>query len=1084
MNCWKMQRTVCGLPLEVLTELGDLSPQFVFVTAAAQSVNDAESLALGQAPLWGLARVVMRERADLRSQLVDLDRACSDAALAALAREICEPTAEEEIAFRGRERWVRRMVPRVLEPPNEADSFRAPRPAEAWNLTIESPGALETLRYEVSARAPLAPNQVEIAIAAASLNFRDLMLAMGMLPSVASETATRMAGIGGDCAGTIVRCSSEVIGFSPGDEVLAISPNALGNSGCTRFELVAPKPKNLSFEQAAGVPIAFATAHYGLYQLARLGKGERVLIHAATGGVGLAAIQVARAVGAEIFATAGSPEKRAFLKSLGVERIMDSRSLAFVDQILEWTDGAGVDVILNSLAGDAIPRGIELLRPCGRFIEIGKRDIYRDSKIGLLAFRKNLTLFAVDLDRLSIERPELLGSVLREVMARFESGSYTPLPTQIFPASEVEGAMRLMAQAKHIGKIVIRNTDADLRVHVPRKLFRGDATYLIAGGLGGFGLATAEWMVREGARSLVFVSRSEPNAAALAKMTALTEAGARVKFLRGDVTRPEEVRDVARHIREKMPPLRGVFHAAMVLDDRPLAQMSWDSLAKVLAPKMSGAWNLHRETLGDELDYFVLYSSIAAILGNPLQGNYSAANAFLDALAHHRRGLGLAALAVNWGVVGDVGYVSHHPDLQHHLDVRGYRDFRAEQALETLALVLKNNVSQVTIARIDWERLAASSLATASAPAFRQLGTVDRSEAVAREKLGAVLPALLETTDATERLRLLEDYVREKVGKALGVAPQRLDAEKPLTQMGLDSLIAVELTIMLKMDLGFELPALKLLQGLTVHGLAQLAGETIFQAQLGTSARPVASVISAPVVPPNEPPLVVPNDLTSRGNANFDYTKLDYRRWTPTQTIARDITRALFRVGAKVSFDGRAHIPRSGAFIVAVNHLCLLDVPLILTIMPRPVILLADDWLRGIAPARWILEDVGRSIFVREGGDPDALAEAVKVLRAGGLIGLSPEGIRSKTGAMNHAQLGMAYLAAQASVPVIPIAAWGHEKMADSWRRLRRPRVHLRSGEAINVPADVSIPALRHETERIMRTLAALLPESYRGVYG
>ncbi len=912
------------------------------------------------------------------------------------------------------------------------------------------------------------------------------MMAMGMLPSVLAETGTRMAGLGGDCAGTIVRCGTDATGFAPGDEILAISPNALGSRATTRFELVAPKPAGISFAEAAALPIAFATAHYGLHQLAHLAAGERVLIHAATGGVGLAAIQVARAAGAEIFATAGSPEKRAYLASLGIAHIMDSRSLAFVDQVREWTDGGGVDVILNSLAGDAIPRGIELLSPCGRFIEIGKRDIYRDSKIGLLAFRKNLTLFAVDLDRLSVERPALLGGVLREVMARFADGTYRALPTKVFPASEVEAAMRLMAQAKHLGKIVVETTaDPALRVRVPRKLFHADATYLITGGLGGFGLATAEWMVREGAGSIVFMGRSEPSVVAQEKIAALRAAGVRVDFQKGDVIRAADVEKVVRQIRAKLPPLRGIFHAAMVLDDRPLAQMDWAALEKVLAPKMAGAWNLHRATLNDPLDHFVLYSSIAALLGNPMQANYSAANAFLDALAQHRRALGRPALAVDWGVVGDVGYVSIHPDLQHHLDVRGYRDFRADQALEALAVVLGTETAQVTIARIDWERLAASSPATANAPGFRPFGAAKKTATAEREKAGSVLQTLRQGASPAERTRLLEEYLREKVGRALGVAAQRLDVEKPLTEMGLDSLIAVELVTVLKIDLGFELAALKLLQGLTIRSLATLAADTIFTGQSEPAVAPekeipARAVIEEPVLTSAPEP---PNESPSNGTG-VDYTTLDYARWTPTQTVARAVCSAAFKIGAKITIEGRENIPAHGPFILAVNHLCLLDVPLILTIMPRPVILLADEWLRENRATRWILEDVGNSIFVRPGGDPEALELGVAVLRAGGIIGLSPEGMRSKTGGLNRAQSGLAYLAARSGAPVLPIAAWGHERLAKSWRRLRRAEAWIRVGEPVTVPNDVAPAALQRETERIMRRLATLLPESYRGVYG
>ncbi len=679
------QRTACGGPLAILKIIDgfpkEKAPQLIFVTSGAQSVADGERLALAQSPVWGLARVVMREIPAGRVRLIDVEAAPSDDVMEALAREIVTPSTEEEIALRAGKRWVRRLERVGASSEPVEDNERAAEPGDAWQVEIETPGALATLRTRRTSRVAPVSGEVEIAIAAAALNFRDVMLAAGMIPSVATEPSFGKQGLGLDCAGRIARVGAGTGTFEVGDEVLAIAPTALASFTNTRMELVARKPAHLSFEQAAAIPCAFVTAHYALERLARLARGERILIHAATGGVGLAALQIANAIGAEVFATAGSPEKRAYLKSLGVKWIMDSRSLAFADEILEITNGAGIDVVLNSLAGEAIPRGIALLSPYGRFVEIGKRDIYGDSKIGLLAFRKNLSFFAVDLDRLCNERPALAGEMLREVVARFESGGLQPLPQEVFPASEAEAAVRQMAQARHMGKIVLRTDDPDLRIVTTKAVIRDDGTYLIAGGLGGFGLATARWLVREGARSLVLMGRSAAGESAEQTIAALRSAGAQVVVARGDVTAARDVRRIVEEIRATLPPLRGVFHAAMVLDDAPLLEMTWPRFEAALPAKIAGAWNLHRETLADELDYFVLYSSIATIFGNPMQSNYSAANAFLDALAHHRQALGLPALAVNWGVLEDVGYVSQHREIGQYLTARGYEGFTSDQAL-------------------------------------------------------------------------------------------------------------------------------------------------------------------------------------------------------------------------------------------------------------------------------------------------------------------------------------------------------------------------------------------------------------------
>ena len=1092
-----------ALPRTAWTKLPDLT----FVTAAAQPAVGGEPLNVGHAPLWGFTRVLLRERPDLRCQMIDLDREKSDGALIGLAAELLERTAEEEVAFRGWNRYVHRLLRPAPEQIRPAASLRTPAPDEPWHIEVETAGVLASLRVRATKVSPPLPELVRIKIAAAALNFRDVMLASGMIPTVATEATFGEQGLGLDCAGWIAEAGECVSEFAPGDEVIAIAPTALASFSNTRVALIARKPSHLSFEEAAAIPCAFVTAYYALALQARLVRGERVLIHAATGGVGLAAIQIARQAGAEIFATAGSPEKRAYLESLGIEHIMDSRTLDFADEILEKTDGRGVDVILNSIAGEAITRGIDILSPYGRFVEIGKRDIYADNKIGLFAFRKNLSFFAVDLDRLCNERPALAGGVLRDVVDRFDRRTYTPLPQHVFPASEVEPAMRLMAQAKHIGKIVLQTNDPKLQVSVPKPLFRADGTYLISGGLGGFGLATARWMVREGVRSLVLLGRSAPSPEALEQIAQMTADGARIEVRAGDVAVTEDVRWVLGEIRATMPPLRGIFHAAMSLDDAPISEMNWNRMCQALRPKLAGAWNLHRETRADSLDHFVLYSSIAAILGNPMQSNYSAANAFLDALAHHRRALGYPGLAVNWGVIADAGYVARHREIGQYLEARGYAGFCVESALETLGALMRSDAAQMTVALIDWTRLAASSRATVESPGFRRFGTAEEIISAAQNSAGSIRSSLLAASDPAERLSQLEQWLREKVGRALGISAQRLNPDKPLTAIGLDSLIAVELVTLLRMEIEFELPAVKLLQGLNVRGLAGLINETLPiaspsapprlpalpQIEQTQPAKTIGAVLSDGHVPIAPEPVTFPVSALSHNGADpgknervIDYSALDYDRFSRTQRLARGIVRVFFAAGARVRVQGLENMPSRGPFIVAANHLCLLDVPLVMTVMERPVILLADDWLWKNRATRWIVGDVGNAIFVGGDGTREeaALADSLAVLRTGGIIGLSPEGAISTTGELTPARPGIAYLASQSGVPVVLIGLWGHQRLANSWWRLRRPEVTIRIGQPISLPqGPTSARELEERTDMIMRALASLLPPEFRGAY-
>src|SRR5687768_12645793 len=354
------------------------------------------------------------------------------------------------------------------------------------------------------------PGEVEIEVHAVGLNFKDVMITMGLLPDEALEGGYTGKALGMECSGTITAVGRDVAGLEVGDAVMTAAPGALRTNLTVNAQFVVRKPDHIGFEEAATIPITFLTAYYSLHYLGRIQARDRVLIHAAAGGVGLAAIQLAQRAGAEVFATAGTPAKRDLLRALGVRYVMDSRSLAFANEVMEFTGGQGVDIVLNSLSGEAIPKSLSILSAYGRFIEIGKRDIYENSKLGLRPFRNNLSLFAVDLDKLCAQRPELVQTFLHNVMQAFEDGSLHALPHRVFSVSDIVSAFRYMAQAKHTGKVVVSMHDEV--VITPESqgplTLRDNATYLVTGGLGGFGLAVAHWLVEQGARHLVLTGRS------------------------------------------------------------------------------------------------------------------------------------------------------------------------------------------------------------------------------------------------------------------------------------------------------------------------------------------------------------------------------------------------------------------------------------------------------------------------------------------------------------------------------------------------------------------------------------------------
>jgi NADPH:quinone reductase-like Zn-dependent oxidoreductase/acyl carrier protein len=554
-----------------------------------------------------------------------------------------------------------------------------------------------------------------------------------------------------------------------------------------------------------------------------LRKGERVLIHAGAGGVGLAAIQVVQQAGGEVFTTAGSEEKRAYLRSLGVQHVLDSRSLAFADEIMQLTNGEGIDIVLNSLAGEAAAKSLSLLRPFGRFLEIAKRDALDNRSLTLRPFEHCLSYAVIDIDQMCGKQPDLIKQVLQEMAELFERGIYRPLPYRLFLSSQVVDAFRYMQQARHIGKVVVamQPTVASVSQHVEPQAytFRADASYLITGGVSGFGLAVAQWIVEQGGRHLVLVNRggTVPQQSTQA-IGAMRSAGAQVLVAGADVTQADEVARLFEHVRATLPPLRGVFHAAMVLQDTPLSQLDEQSMKRVVNPKMLGAWNLHVHTRELPLDMFVLFSSFSALIGMEGQGNYVAGNAFLEALARCRQARGLPALAIEWGPLAHIGYVARHGEVQDAFVRRGIRSLLPEQALHILGRLLQEHRSLVTVADIDWKKLGMTMSPSSQARLGQILGQGEEDEKQEQASQKDFHTALLQATPQ-ERLALVQAHILQVLSTILASPVSSIDPQAD-GDFGLDSLMALELHNSIQQDLGVDLPTMKILRARSIADLS------------------------------------------------------------------------------------------------------------------------------------------------------------------------------------------------------------------------------------------------------------------------
>lgn len=695
-------------------------------------------------------------------------------------------------------------------------------PPDAMRLERGSAGGLGGLAWHATQRAVPGAGEVEIVIEATGLNFRDVMWAMSLLPDDILEDGFAGPTLGLECAGIVARLGPDVSRFQVGDRVLAFAPSAFSTSVAVPEGVVMPIPAGWRTEAAAGVPVAFLTAYYGLVTLGRLKAGDWVLIHGAAGGVGLAAIQIAQWLGATVVATAGSPEKRDLLRSLGVEHVLNSRSTAFGEDIRRIRR-EGVDVVLNSLFGEAMERSISTLRPFGRFIELGKRDYVANTRIGLRPFKRNLSYFGVDVDQLLSDQGRAT-EIFAELMRLFEAGDLSPLPYRVFGEGETIDAFRLMQQSGHVGKILLRPPSKAEPVRERREFqFDAERTHLVTGGFGGFGLEAARWLADQGVRHMVLLGRSgAASEEAKALVGELESRGVSIAALACDVANAKSVQQMLKTVEATMPPLAGILHGAMVLEDGLSANLTADQLTRVLAPKVAGADNLDRLTAEIPLDYFVMFSSITTFIGNPGQGGYVAANGYLEGLAGQRRARGLPGLALAWGAISDVGVLARKKGLAEALAKRvGVVGMPAREALglmaEALALDATASASAMAVGSLDWS--AARRLPALASPTFAAL-TRDGGAADSTDRQAIDLRALL-GSEAPETVRKrVAEVIIEEIATVLRVPKQDIGPTKRLGELGLDSLMAIELASALQDRLGLDDPPTGSVAAMTTYGLA------------------------------------------------------------------------------------------------------------------------------------------------------------------------------------------------------------------------------------------------------------------------
>ncbi|MTE15996.1 SDR family NAD(P)-dependent oxidoreductase [Nocardia aurantiaca] len=812
-----------------MTGDGSLHVSLVTERAFAHPDEDAAPNP-SHAALAGARRVLLNEQSRLRWRLIDVD---PDVAEADLAAELAIAGAftydhSDEVVLRNGLRWVTVVaatLPDRLEALDQAEPLTDPE--ANFRLELPKSRVLSRLAWRRCERRAPAATEVEVRILAIGLGYKDPLKVIGVLGE--REMAGTFYGTepGMEADAVVVRIGSEVDNLAVGDRVFLTSKGMVSRFHTTDADLVTRVADSTEVGQCTST-VAFATAEHSLLELARVRAGDVVLVHGAAGGVGSAAVQIAKLHGATVIGTASSDERRAYILSQGADYALDSRSLNFADDVLGLTGGRGADVVISTAPGEILRRNFKAVAEFGRIVEIGKADIYGGGVLDLGYFDKNLSYHSFDLDRMLAFKRRATGELVQGVHDKLASGHYRYLPYELYDAADVARAFEDVARSAHFGRIAISLESEAPRVRpmIPAVTVDPAAQYLITGGFGAFGLAIGRWLVGRGARRLTLLGRGGATTeAARTQLAVWQEQGVEVVEERVDVTDAYAMTAVIARTHTAEHPLRGVFHTAGTLDDKRVPDMSRDSLATVYRPKVEGVIALRHgiEAAGAELDMFVLFSSGSTIFGSIGQYAYTAANLALNATADVVVREGGTALAVGWGHMSGGG-MAEDEYVSRYLRTAGFDPIDMEEGAEYLEKALELGIHhQASIIPIDWSRVAST------VSWYGMTGrTAERIAAAVQDNSAASqLVAALRELDEQKRADVVAHMLAEQLAVVMGVDADSIDLTVPVPELGLDSLMAVEFGALVSKTLGVDLMSMKVGRSFTLQQAGARAAELL-----------------------------------------------------------------------------------------------------------------------------------------------------------------------------------------------------------------------------------------------------------------
>jgi thioester reductase-like protein len=755
-------------------------PKLYVFTNGIINIGDHDLTLPTASPLWAMTKAFKNEQPNSSCRCVDMEYSSEDPTEDQMREAMSELYTDDHevfVAYRSHKRQVLRLIP--LKSQNVALNF--PK-TERYHMVLPPSKAIKDLRFSATEKVPVRENQIEVRVKAFALNFRDLFTVLKP-----SEEFEKMNTVGIDYSGIVTEVGPLVSSLKVGDSVFGVNlfGDAMPSHIVIEDNLVLPFSDALTFLEAATIPAVACTAILCLIRVAKLTKEDTILIHTGSGGVGIAAIQIAQHIGANIVTTAGSKRKRAFLRGLGIKHIFNSRTTSYGDDIRKALDGKGVDVVLNSLTSEGFKEAsLAACNEGARFVEMSKLNVWTPEEVK--AIRPDVKYDFVDLTASAREK---IGSLMPPLYDFMKTNVIQPLAYVRFDTAEIREALTYLQKARHIGKIVCVMPEPDCQVSgvgpLVTPMFNDRSSYLITGGLGGVGFEVAKWMAQSGAKYIVLAGRNPPNEKVAEEIHRINSTGKSIVVMQSDVSDYKQCNNLIQRIESELPPLRGVMHAAGVLTDATFSNQSWETFERTLSPKIRGGWNLHHLTLHNRLEHFVMYSSAASNFGSGGQSNHAAANFFLDSLAFYRNSIGLPATTINWGQWGQVGVAAN-------MEIIGMKPFSVLQGISALERVMKSQRLQCMVAEVDvsiMKQLFASSKTYLGELKLDHNSHKDIQ--INNEKLWNDYDAAVDDEGRSEAIR---NFVRLMIRQILKLdQDEPLNDEENLQDLGMDSLMMIEM---------------------------------------------------------------------------------------------------------------------------------------------------------------------------------------------------------------------------------------------------------------------------------------------------